>query len=115
MVTQSNRHYNPAGRDAFDAIVVGAGPVALAFSCALRESSVAVLAKDRAAAPRAGQLDARVYTLSPGNVEFLRSIGAWQAIAPERLTPVHGMRVYGDRPGAQIHFDAYGAGVPEVG
>ena len=101
-------------------IAVGGGPVALAFSCAAARStpglSVAVVAKEPGpAAPRGGELDARVYTLSPGNVEFLRAIGAWQAIAPERLTPVRGMCVYGDRPGAEIRFDAYGAGVPEVG
>src|SRR4051812_31373137 len=67
------------------------------------------------APPRESEWDARVYTLSPGNVAFLRAIGAWQALAPERVTPVHGMRVFGDRAGSEIAFDAYGAGVPELG
>jgi len=125
---QSNRHYNPrdtrssgaAGGAHFDIVAVGGGPVALAFACAAagsaRGASVAVVARERAAAaPAPGTLDARVYTLSPGNVEFLQSIGAWQALEPGRVTPVRGMRVFGDRDGAEIRFDAYAAGVPEVG
>src|SRR5689334_428364 len=122
---QSNRHYNPrdmrssgaAGDARFDVVAVGGGPVALAFACAAagsaRGASVAVVARERAAAPAPGTLDARVYTLSPRNVEFLRSISVWQALEPGRVTPVRGMRVFGDRDGAEIRFDAYAAGVPE--
>jgi len=98
----------------FDLIVVGAGPVGLAVAAAARGLSVALVANaGRAPAPVSGVLDARVYTLSPGNVSFLRDMRAWQSVASERLTPVHGMRVFGDR-GAKIDFDAYRAGVPEL-
>jgi ubiquinone biosynthesis UbiH/UbiF/VisC/COQ6 family hydroxylase len=57
--------------------------------------------------------DARVYALTPGNAAFLREIGAWQAMPPERLVPVHAMRIHGDRSSV-LEFDAYGAGVPEL-
>jgi ubiquinone biosynthesis UbiH/UbiF/VisC/COQ6 family hydroxylase len=98
----------------FDLIVVGAGPVGLAVAAAARGLSVALVANaGRAPAPVSGVLDARVYTLSPGNVSFLRDLRAWQSVASERVTPVHGMRVFGDR-GAKIEFDAYRAGVPEL-
>jgi len=98
----------------FDLIVVGAGPVGLAVAAAARGLSVALVANARRApAPVPGALDARVYTLSPGNVSFLRDLRAWQWVASERVTPVHGMRVFGDR-GAKIDFDAYRAGVPEL-
>jgi 2-octaprenylphenol hydroxylase len=113
---QSNQHYNPAGSSAFDAIAVGGGPVALAFACAVPDLSVGLIAKEahvHGLAP--GEFDARVYTLSPGNVDFLRAIGAWQALDHERLAPVQGMRVFGDRAGSEIRFDAYEAGVPELG
>ena len=101
----------------FDLLVVGAGPVGLALALAARGLKVAVLGREPFEAPRparapdARTFDARVYALSPGNVEFLRSIGAWQAVPEERATPVHSMRVSGDRPGARIEFDAYEAGV----
>jgi 2-polyprenylphenol 6-hydroxylase len=98
----------------FDLIVVGAGPVGLAVAAAARRLSVALVANARRApAPVPGALDARVYTLSPGNVSFLRDLRAWQSISSERVTPVHAMRVFGDR-GANIEFDAYRAGVPEL-
>jgi 2-polyprenylphenol 6-hydroxylase len=103
-------------RSTFDVIAVGGGPVALALACAApRDLSVALVASQGAPKQRpADEFDARVYALSPGNVSFLREIGAWQALAAERVTPVHAMRVFGDRAGSEIHFDAYRAGVPEL-
>jgi ubiquinone biosynthesis UbiH/UbiF/VisC/COQ6 family hydroxylase len=55
-----------------------------------------------------------VYALSPGSVDFLRSIKVWDAIPRERLTPIRAMRVYGDSANASIEFDSYRAGVPEL-
>jgi 2-octaprenylphenol hydroxylase len=57
--------------------------------------------------------DTRVYALSPGNVRFLQDLQVWRDLAPERLAPVHEMRIYGD-DGAVLHMDAYDAGVPEL-
>lgn len=100
----------------FDLVVVGGGPVGLAVARAARMERVAVVARDPAApGPVAdGAFDARVYAISPGNVAFLREVKAWPALAPERVTPVAAMRVFGDRPGAEIVFDAYRAGVAEL-
>jgi ubiquinone biosynthesis UbiH/UbiF/VisC/COQ6 family hydroxylase len=100
----------------FDLIVIGGGPVGIAVARAALGCSVAVVAQERRdiAAARPDGFDARVYALSPGNVAFLREIRAWQGVPPERLTPIHAMRVFGDRPGSQIEFDAYRAGVPEL-
>lgn len=101
----------------FDLIIVGSGPVGLGLALASRGLKVAVLAREalehsRSPAPEVP--DARVYALSPGNVGFLRTIGAWRSVPPERATPVHAMRVFGDRAGARIEFDAYEAGVAEL-
>ncbi|MBV8033054.1 MAG: FAD-dependent monooxygenase [Betaproteobacteria bacterium] len=98
----------------FDVVVVGAGPVGLAAACALRGRSVALVAHE---APRLGDrpasMDARVYALSPGNVAFLRSLGAWQLLDPARIAAIRTMRVHGDR-GSCIELDAYRAGAPEL-
>ena len=98
----------------FDVAIVGAGVVGAAFARALRDARVALLAQ--AAPPRAaaGELDARVYAISPGNAAFLARIGAWKAIPAERLAPVHAMRVFGDDGLARIEFDAYRSGVAEL-
>lgn len=99
----------------YDLIVVGGGPVGASLARAARGLAVALLAHEQRP-PRAepGVLDSRVYALSPGNVEFLRRIRAWQAAPADRLTPVHAMRVFGDDAASCIEFDAYGAGVPEL-
>jgi len=97
-----------------DLVVVGGGPVGASLVRALRGLDVALVAP-RASEPQAQDwFDPRVYALSPGNVEFLQRLGVWAELAPERLTPVHAMRVYGDDAQACIVFDAYDAGVPEL-
>jgi 2-octaprenylphenol hydroxylase len=93
-----------------DLIVVGGGPVGASLARAARGVSVALVAHERPPAPPVEGFDARVYALSPGNAEFLRAIGAW----PDRVVPVHAMRIYGDEANARLEFDAYGAGVAEL-
>jgi 2-polyprenylphenol 6-hydroxylase len=98
----------------FDLIVVGAGLVGASFARAARGLSTALVAQARRAMgpPEApGGFDSRIYALSPGNAGFLRGLKAWQSIDPERLTPVHAMRVYGDDGRSLLEFDAYRAGV----
>jgi ubiquinone biosynthesis UbiH/UbiF/VisC/COQ6 family hydroxylase len=92
---------------------VGAGPVGASLVRALREASVALVGTTQVAAPAEG-FDPRVYALSPGNVEFLRRLGVWQAVPAGRVAPVHAMRIYGDDAKASLEFDAYEAGVPEL-
>jgi len=91
-----------------DVAIVGAGLAGLALARALRGLSVALVAAARPAPP-AG-LDARVYAITPGNAAFLADLRVWQALPPERLTPVRAMRVFGDDGAAVLEFDAYRAG-----
>jgi len=98
---------------AFDVAVIGGGPVGASLVRALEGLAIAFIAPAPDAAPTAG-FDARVYALSPGNVEFLRRLGVWHALPAERLAPVHAMRIFGDDARARLEFDAYQAGVPEL-
>ncbi|HVJ10796.1 MAG TPA: FAD-dependent monooxygenase [Burkholderiales bacterium] len=93
-----------------DLIVVGGGPVGASLARAARGLSVALVAQ-QPPTPAEG-LDARVYALSPGNVAFLRDLGAWQALPQDRLAAVHTMRVHAE--GSSLEFDAYEAGAPEL-
>ena len=98
----------------FDLIVVGAGLVGASLARATRGLSTALIASEprtSAPSPARGGFDARIYALGPANVEFLRQMKAWQSIEPERLTPVHAMRVFGDDGRSLLEFDAYRAGV----
>lgn len=98
-----------------DLIVVGGGPVGAALARAVRDLSVVLVAEaPRMANPPEGQFDARVYALGPGNVAFLRAIGAWDALDATRVTPVHAMSIRGDDGRAHLEFDALEAGVGEL-
>lgn len=98
-----------------DVAIVGAGLAGAALARAARGLSVALVAPERAApAPRGAAFDARVYAITPGNAAFLARIGAWQRLAPERLTAVRAMRVFGDDGRSNVEFDAYRAGVAEL-
>ncbi|MBS0335482.1 MAG: UbiH/UbiF family hydroxylase [Proteobacteria bacterium] len=100
----------------FDLVVVGGGAVGASVARAARGLSVALVAGARPAAARFApdDFEGRVYALSPGSVEFLRAIRVWDAIPPDRLTPVHAMRVFGDDRAASMTFDAYDSGVAEL-
>jgi len=100
-------------RDRFDVIVVGAGLVGLALAPALARAGLKVALIDRApvAAPEPDPetWDARVFAISPGSATFLRSLGAWQMLAPTRMAPVEAMHVAGDA-GSTMEFSAYDLG-----
>ena len=106
-------HYKPG---LLDVIVVGGGPVGASLARAAHGLRVALVSHERrSSAPTApGVFDARVYALSPGNVEFLRRLKAWPSVPAERVAPVHAMRIFGDDGASRLEFDAYRAGVPEL-
>lgn len=95
-----------------DVVVAGAGLVGLALAAALARSGLAVALVDRMQPPAAADpqtWDARVYAISPGSAAFLRRVGAWQALACERIAAIESMRIVGDA-GATLDFSAYDLG-----
>ena len=93
-------------------MVVGGGPVGASLARALPDLAVALVGSAPETVPTEG-FDVRVYALSPGNVDFLRRLGVWDALAP-RAAPVHAMRIHGDDARAVLEFGAYEAGVAEL-
>jgi 2-octaprenylphenol hydroxylase len=99
----------------YDVVVLGAGPVGLAVAAALGGEGLGVALLERGTlasydGPSGGDdWDQRVYALSPGSAEFLRGLGAWQRLPPERLAAVEAMDVHGDA-GGTIVFSAYDLG-----
>ena len=100
---------------AFEVAIAGGAVVGAALARALRGAKLALVCQE-ARPPSAGAagFDSRVYAISPGNAAFLTQLGAWSAIAEERRTPVHAMRVYGDDGESLIEFDAYRTGCSEL-
>jgi 2-octaprenyl-6-methoxyphenol hydroxylase len=105
----------PAQRSDCDVLIAGAGLVGLALAPALAELGLTVALADRAPvampADPAGDADwdARVYAISPGSAAFLRAVGAWQMLAPERIAPIERMWVTGDGR-ATLEFSAFDLG-----
>lgn len=79
----------------------------------MRGHSIAFIAPPLQATTPVG-FDPRCYALSPGNVEFLRKLGAWENLPAERVARVEAMHVFGDDGRAVLEFDAYEAGVREL-
>ncbi|MCP5278123.1 MAG: FAD-dependent monooxygenase [Thiobacillus sp.] len=95
-----------------DIVILGGGLNGAALAAALRHSPYSVaLVEPRPPAEPDEAWDSRIYAYSPGNVEWLKSLGAWNE--PVRAQAVHRMRIHGDTDG-RLTFDALDAGLPEL-
>lgn len=98
----------------FDLIIVGGGLAGASLAVALRETGLRIALLEKQAPVRPAGWDARVYAVSPANVEFLSAIGAWKHLDMTRIAPIRAMAVFGDAGGA-LNFSAFDAGVPDLG
>ncbi len=95
----------------FDAVVAGRGAVGAAAALGMSQAGlrVAWVGPAPAAPTRPDDWDSRVFALSPGTRDLLRSLRIWDALPHERIAPVYDMRVYAgpqaDAP--ELHLDAY--------
>ncbi len=98
--------------NAADIVIVGGGLNGAALACALRHGphSVVLLEPKPPQTPEEAW-DARVYAYSPGNVNWIKSLGGWGE--PLRAQAVYRMRIHGD-DGGKLDFDALDAGLPEL-
>lgn len=102
----------------FDVIVVGGGLVGTALAVALGQGGLRLALVEQAPPPPLpddASWDARIYAITPGNADFLCRLGVWGALDASRIAPIHAMSVWGDDGQAQLEFDPYAVGVPELG
>ncbi|GAA5217213.1 FAD-dependent oxidoreductase [Corallincola platygyrae] len=97
----------------YDLIVVGGGMVGLSLAAALADTPLRVAVIDKGQPPvgQASDNDQSSYTnrvsaLNHNSEQFLRDIGAWQHIAPARLSPYQQMSVWEKDSFARIGFAA---------
>lgn len=97
----------------FDLIIVGGGLAGASLALALRNTRLRIALVETQPPRRPEGWDARVYAISPTNVDFLESIGVWRHLDTARTAPIRGMQIYGDA-GGHLEFSAFDAGVPEL-
>jgi 2-octaprenylphenol hydroxylase len=98
-----------------DVAIVGGGPVGASVARALAPTGLNVaLIEARSDRPVPAMVfDQRVYALNRHSRRFLERCGIWRHLLPERIAPVHEMRIFGD-DASQIDFSAYRNGVSEL-
>ena len=90
-------------------VVVGGGPVGLAFALAAsRLANIDVTVVERSTTPAApiassATFDHRVFALSPASLDFLRGLGV--SPDPARAAHVRAMQVWGDDANRKSHLD----------
>jgi 2-polyprenylphenol 6-hydroxylase len=96
-----------------EVVIVGGGlnGAALALALSFGPHAVTLVEPNPPTAPDDASWDARIYAYSPGNVAWLRGLGAWTDDL--RSQAIYQMRVHGDADG-QLRFDALETGLPEL-
>ncbi len=98
----------------FDLIIVGGGLAGASLALALRNTWLRIALVESQPPSRPDGWDARIYAISPANIEFLDSIGAWRHLDAARVSPIRAMEIFGDGGGV-LSFSAYETGVPQLG
>lgn len=98
----------------FDLIIVGGGLAGASLAVALRDSRLRIALVEYQTPRRSDGWDARIYAVSPANVDFLRDIGVWKHLDAARITPIRAMQVFGDG-GGELNFSAFDTAVPDLG
>ncbi len=82
-----------------DVTIVGAGLVGLAAAVALNQAGYDVVLVD-SQSPQSNDnpsdWDQRIYAISPKNVQWLTSLGAWQLLDAGRIAEMQAMEIWGD-------------------
>uniref|UniRef100_UPI0035CB5A76 5-demethoxyubiquinol-8 5-hydroxylase UbiM n=1 Tax=uncultured Sphingomonas sp. TaxID=158754 RepID=UPI0035CB5A76 len=91
-----------------DVLIVGAGPVGLAFARALGGSglSIALIERQSEATLRDPADDGREIALTHRSIRSLRQLGAWSRIPPAEVSPLRGARVLNEGAQRGLRFDA---------
>jgi ubiquinone biosynthesis UbiH/UbiF/VisC/COQ6 family hydroxylase len=91
-----------------DILIAGAGLVGMALAAALADTSYSVGIVDQAlpvALPE-GQLDSRIYAISPRSQRLLAQIGTWSRISAQRIAPIRQMRIAEWGKAGRLHLEA---------
>jgi len=107
----------------YDLTIIGAGIAGSALAAALGNSGLSIALVEAQPLPEgfpdpepgATGFDARVSALTPNSQALLQQVGAWQAIASQRLCPYDHMTVWDSEGTAVVDFDGDEVDAPVLG
>ena len=106
----------------YDVIIVGGGMVGACMACALANNPDATNLRIAVVEGKQPPLewssegfDLRVSAVSRASQNIFESIGAWQAMVDERVSPYRAMHVWDATGSGEIHFDSADIGEPTLG
>ena len=93
-----------------DIVIVGAGLVGLAAAVALQYAGFSVVLVDSKDSTRSESYnegwDARIYAISPRNMEWLNSLGVWPLMHANRIGKMQGMEIFGEITQSPLILDS---------
>ena len=103
----------------FDVIVVGAALVGASAAVALAEQALKVALIDRkmpSFQPENESVwDSRIYAISPGNADWLKTLNVWQRMSLDRVAPIDVMHICSDDHSRPLVFSADEAHADNLG
>ena len=100
----------------YDIIIVGAGLVGASAAVALTKQGFKLALVDRKMSVFSSEAnqanknnenwDSRIYAISPGNADWLKSLGVWQRMDAARVMDICGMKIWADAITEALNFDA---------
>ncbi len=103
----------------YDLLILGAGIVGLTAALALEQHGYRVAVFDQQSKPEllpaTAPLDSRIYALTPGNITLLEQLQVWQNMDQARLCAVQKMQVWANAHLSPLSFDAFEAGLNDLG
>lgn len=101
-----------------DIVIVGAGMVGSLLAALLKNSGLRIVLLERAAVSAPQKADAfepRVSALTRASENLLRHVGAWDAMAAQRLCPYEAMTVWDADGSGRVQFSARELGESHLG
>ncbi len=103
----------------FDVIIVGAGMVGATLACGLAQQGDLKIAVIDAQKPvfdwDENSYDMRVSAITRASQALFKSIGAWDRMLTQRVSPYQEMVVWDAASSGRIHFDSADMGEPDLG
>jgi len=99
---------SPNHAAAYDVIIAGGGIVGTTMACALGDSALKVALLERAppAGPPGAEYELRVSAITLASQRIFDRLGAWDAMADARVSPVEAMHVWDSAGSGSIDLDA---------